>query len=217
MAGKRASRTQSIMRRGVRALIPPERIGQKILLVRGHKVLVDADLAEVYGVTTKRLNEAVKRNADRFPMDFMFRLSDAERDEVVANCDHLARLKFSSQMPLVFTEQGVAMLSSVLRSPKAVAVNVEIMRAFVKLRHLVASSEELTRRIEAIDAKFEGRSKEHAAHIEQIYALLDELINPPEPPKKSRIGFRAPDEDDGEPAAQKTVKKSRKSGGYHNL
>jgi hypothetical protein len=166
----------------------------------------------MYGVSTKTLNQAVKRNAERFPTDFMFRLELTERDEVVANCDHLARLKFSSQLPLVFTEQGVAMLSSVLRSPKAVAVNVEIMRAFVRLRHLVGSSEELSRKIDALDAKFEGKTKEHAAHIEQIYDLLDQLINPPEPPKKSRIGFRAPDDDgESEKAAPRQAKSSRKS------
>ncbi len=117
MAAKRAKRRHPNQIRGMRALVPPERIGGKIVLIRGHKVLVDADLAELYGVSTKRLNEAVKRNAERFPMDFMFRLDESERDELVANCDHLTRLKFSSQMPLVFTEQGVAMLSSVLRRP----------------------------------------------------------------------------------------------------
>jgi hypothetical protein len=197
--------------RATRSLIPQERIGGKILVLRGHKVLVDADLAELYGVATEALNQAVRRNAERFPSDFMFQLSESEKDEVVANCDHLVRLKFSSQMPLVFTEQGVAMLSSVLRSPKAVAVNVEIMRAFVRMRHLVASSESLTRQIEALDAKFEGRTKEHEQHIQQIYALLDELINPPEPPPKKRIGFRAHDEDEAPVAIPKTSKSPKKT------
>ena len=196
--------------RVVRSLIPPERIGGKILVLRGQKVLVDADLAELYGVATEALNQAVRRNEERFPLDFMFQLSEHEKQEVITNCDHLANLKFSRQLPLVFTEQGVAMLSSVLRSPKAVAVNVEIMRAFVKLRHLVASSDALTRQIEALDAKFEGRSKEHEQHIQQLYALLDELINPSEPPPKKRIGFRAHDEDDAPAATRKTIKNTRK-------
>ncbi len=210
MAKRRANK-KSNQHRGMRSLIPAERIGGKILTLRGHKVLVDADLAELYGVPTKILNQAVKRNVERFPTDFMFRLEESERNEVVANCEHLARLKFSSQMPLVFTEQGVAMLSSVLRSPKAVAVNVEIMRAFVKLRHLVASSDALTRQIEALDAKFEGRSKEHEQHIQQLYALLDELIHPSEPPPKKRIGFRAHDGDDAPVAAGKTIKNTKKT------
>jgi hypothetical protein len=158
-------------------------------------------LAELYGVSTRRLNEAVRRNADRFPMDFMFRLSASERDELVVGREHLDKLKYSHQPPLVFTEQGVAMLSSVLRSERAVAVNIEIMRAFVRMRHVFASSEELARKIEALDARFESKSKEHSEHIEQIYSLLDQLIDPPEPPKKRRIGFRDPEVD--EPLAAK--------------
>ncbi len=213
----RGRKARSTPRRSVKALVPHERIGGKILVIRGHKVLVDADLAELYGVSTGRFNEAVLRNVGRFPEDFMFRLTDEEKEDVITNCDHLASLKFSRQPPLVFTEQGVAMLSGVLRSPKAVAVNVEIMRAFVRLRHLVASSDVLTRQIEALDAKFEGRTKEHEQHIQQIYALLDELINPPEPPPKKRIGFRADNEDEGLVATRKTPKNSKKTGGYHNL
>ncbi|HVZ37571.1 MAG TPA: ORF6N domain-containing protein [Polyangiaceae bacterium] len=186
-------------------------IGSRILLVRGQKVLVDADLAELYGVSTKRLNEAVKRNSERFPEDFMFRLSASERDQVVAHCEHLARLKYSKQTPLVFTEQGVAMLSSVLRSPRAVAVNIEIMRAFVRLRHLIASSDDLARRIEELDAKYDAKSKEHAAHIQQIYDLLDQLMNPPEAPKKKPIGFRPHDEDDGKTSGRRMARKARVS------
>ncbi|HVU62493.1 MAG TPA: ORF6N domain-containing protein [Phycisphaerales bacterium] len=195
MAKRKAARRRSEQRKGMRSLLAPEQIGRKILSLRGHKVLVDTDLAELYGVSTKSLNQAVKRNVERFPGDFMFRLTGQERDEVVANCDHLARLKFSAQLPRVFTEQGVAMLSSVLRSPKAVAVNIEIMRAFVRIRQIIGSSEELARRIEALDAKFEGKTREHSEHIQQLYALLDQLMSPPDPPKKRRIGFYDPDVD----------------------
>ena len=211
MAKKRATRLAT------RTLIPAERIGGKILLIRGQKVLVDADLADLYGVSTKRLNEAVKRNEERFPADFMFRLEESERDEVIAHFEHLGNLKFSSQLPLVFTEQGVAMLSSVLRSPRAVAVNIEIMRAFVRLRHAIASSDDLARRIEALDGKYDAKTKEHAAHIAQIYELLDELVNPPEPPKKSRIGFRAPEEEELEMGAAKSGKRTKRTRGYHKL
>jgi hypothetical protein len=196
----------------VRALVPRERIGQRILVIRGHNVLVDADLAELYGVATGTLNQAVKRNADRFPDDFMFRLSAGERDEIVANVGHLGKLRFAPLLPLVFTEQGVAMLSSVLRSPRAVAVNIEIMRAFVRMRQFITTHEGLAKRIEEIDAKFEGRTKEHAAHIEQIYDLLDQLINPPEPPRKGRIGFRSPDEVEADLGSEKPAKNRGKSG-----
>ena len=102
-----------------KSLIPIEVIERRIFLIRGVKVMLDADLAELYGVTTKRLNEQVKRNRSRFPMDFMFRLDKVERDEVVANCDHLKGLKFSYQLPYAFTEYGVSMLSSVLNSRRA--------------------------------------------------------------------------------------------------
>ena len=217
MAKRRTTRRKTAQRRGMRALVPQERIGQKILFIRGHKVLVDADLAELYGVTTGTLNQAVKRNLDRFPDDFMFRLSADERDEAVDSYMHLAKLRFGPVPPLAFTEQGVAMLSSVLSSPRAVAVNIEIIRAFVRMRRFIATHEDLAKQIEVLDAKFEGRTKEHAEHIEQIYGVLDEIINPPEPPKKSRIGFRPPDEENGEPVAKKVAKNTKKIGGYHNL
>jgi hypothetical protein len=174
-----------------RALVPQERIGRRILFIRGQKVLVDADLAQLYGVPTEALNQAVKRNRERFPDDFMFRLEEEEKEQVITNCDHLGALKFSRVPPLVFTEQGVAMLSSVLRGPRAVAVNIEIMRAFVRLRQFIGSHEKLAHWLK----KLEGRANEHGAHIEHLYGLLDELINPPEPAKKRRIGFYDPDVD----------------------
>jgi hypothetical protein len=117
-----------------KSLAPVEQIERAILLIRGHKVMVDADLATLYGVATKVLNQAVTRNERRFPPDFMFRMTESEKDELVTNCDRLQRLKHSTTLPRVFTEQGVAMLSSVLNSDRAVQVNIEIMRAFVRLR-----------------------------------------------------------------------------------
>ena len=108
----------------MKALILHDVIEKKILLIRGHKVMLDRDLAKLYGVATKALNQAVKRNIKRFPDDFMFRLIDSEKEELVTNCDHLKNLKFSSQLPYAFTEQGVAMLSSVLNSERAILVNM---------------------------------------------------------------------------------------------
>src|SRR3989339_2277462 len=109
-------------------LLPEERIERRILVIRGEKVMVDRDLAELYGVSTKRLNEQVKRNIKRFPPDFMFRLNKSETAELVANCDRFKALKHSTTNPHVFTEQGVSMLSSVLNSEKAIDVNVQVMR-----------------------------------------------------------------------------------------
>lgn len=206
MGRKKAIRRSKGTRRTAKALVPQERIGRRILFIRGRKVLVDADLAELYGVPTEALNQAVKRNRERFPDDFMFRLDEEEKEEVITNCDHLRALKFSRVPPLVFTEQGVAMLSSVLRSAKAVAVNIEIMRAFVRLRQFIGSHEKLARQLKQI----EGRTNEHGAHIERLYGLLDDLLNPPEEPKKRKIGFYDPDVDDHD--GEQPLKSSRKKG-----
>jgi hypothetical protein len=121
--------------KGAGHIVPEERIAQGILMIRGHKVMVDADLANLYGVTTKRLNEQVKRNRERFPDDFMFQLTAEEKEQVVANCDHLARLKFSPAIPNVFTEHGAIMAASVLNTPRAVEMSVYVVRAFIRLRH----------------------------------------------------------------------------------
>jgi hypothetical protein len=118
-------------------MIPDEVIMSKIMVVRGVKVMIDNDLAELYGVTTKRLNEQVKRNIKRFPEDFMFQLTAEEKQEVVANCDHLKRLKFSLNMPYAFTEHGAVMLASVLNSDRAITVNIQIVRVFSRMRQLL--------------------------------------------------------------------------------
>jgi hypothetical protein len=129
---------------------PVVRVGtiqHRILLVRGEKVIVDADLAEFYGVSTKVLNQAVRRNKDRFPEDFMFQLNQNEKMEVVTNCDHLERLKYSPVNPLVFTEHGALMAASILNSKRAVEVSLYIVRAFVALRSAVSEHKELARRM----------------------------------------------------------------------
>jgi len=125
------------MARDSGGIIPIERVQDRILLVRGQKVIIDADLAVLYGVNTKRLNEQVKRNRKRFPQDFVFQLSESEKDEVVANCDHLERLKYSPSTPYAFTEHGALMAATVLKTEQAVQVSVYVVRAFVQLRRLL--------------------------------------------------------------------------------
>jgi hypothetical protein len=148
------------------ALIPLERIEQKILRIRGANVMLDEDLAELYGVEVRTLNQAVKRNADRFPDDFMFQLSADEEARVNARLrsqivilEPAGRGKYRKYPPYAFTEQGVAMLSSVLRSPRAVQVNIQIMRTFVNLRRMLASNEDLTRKLAALESNTTHSSK----------------------------------------------------------
>jgi hypothetical protein len=124
-----------------------------IFELRGFKVMIDTDLASLYETETKRLKEQVKRNKDRFPDDFMFELSLEEKEQLVANCDRLNNLKHSSINPMAFTEQGVAMLSSVLRSPKAVKINIEIMRAFVYYRQILLQNQDLYKKVKELDDK----------------------------------------------------------------
>ncbi len=132
-----------------------------IFELRGFKVMIDSDLASLYESETKRLKEQVKRNKDRFPDDFMFELTSEEKEQLVANCDRLKNLKHSSINPMAFTEQGVAMLSSVLRSPKAVKINIEIMRAFVYYRQILIQNQDLYKKVEELDDK-----------INQVYRFL---------------------------------------------
>ena len=163
------------------SLTPVERIEHSILLIRGHKVMLDADLARLYGVTTKRLNEQVRRNRDRFPDDFMFRLTDAEKKEVVANCDHLKTLKFSPNLPYAFTEHGAVMLAAVLNSPVAVDVSIQIVKTFIRLRELLANNKELAKKIEELEKKYDTQFK-------IVFDAIRQLMSAPEP-KKKKIGF----------------------------
>lgn len=164
-----------------------------ICLLRGQRVLLDHRLAEFYGVGTKVLNQAVRRNAARFPDDFLFHLTESEC-VTLGDAQPVPAGRGGRRYPsLAFTEQGVAMLSSVLRSPRAVAVNVEIMRAFVRLRRWAGEHAELAHRLHELEREFGVRTGEHAAHIERIYALLDELVAPEpgeDPEDRERIGFR---------------------------
>lgn len=128
-------------------------IKHKIFTIRNIQVMIDNDLAELYGVPTKRLNEAVKRNISRFPKDFMFQLTEVEKEYVVANCDHLRIIKFSHSLPYVFTEQGVASLSGILKSNKAIEMNIQIMRAFVSMRRFIQKNAELFLRLDTVERK----------------------------------------------------------------
>jgi uncharacterized protein (UPF0147 family) len=153
-----------------------------IFTFRGKKVMVDADLALLYDVPTKRLKEQVKRNIERFPEDFMFELTTNEKNELVANCDRLANLKHSSVLPMAFTEQGVSMLSSVLRSDKAIKMNIEIMRAFARYRALLNENEELRKEIKALDKKV---NEAFQYLLKRLDALHQQKAVPRNP-----IGFR---------------------------
>ena len=176
------------------APVPIAHIENRILLIRGHKVIIDADLAELYGVLTKALNQAVKRNAERFPEDFMIRLTAAEKAGVVTNCDHLARLKFSPTLPYAFTEHGAIQAANVLASPRAVEVSVYVVRAFVRLRELVVSHKELAQRLDHLEARIGKKLATHDQAITGIIDTIRQLMAPPEPAKKRRIGFVTDDD-----------------------
>lgn len=151
-------------------LIPQERIQNSILYIRGQKVMLDRDLAELYGVETRRLNEQVKRNIDRFPVDFMFQLTREEKEEVVANCDHLKSLKFSKTNPYAFTEHGAIMLASILNTSLAVETSILVVRAFIQLRKLLASNEELALKINEMEQKYDS-------NFSVVFQALKQLID----------------------------------------
>jgi len=173
------------MRKSIIA-IPVELIEKRIFLIRGHKVMFDRDLADLYRVGTKALNQAVKRNRERFPDDFMFRLTDSETDELVTICDRFKSLKHATVNPCVFTEQGVAMLSSVLKSERAVQVNIAIMRIFVKIRRVLSTNKELAHKL----SELERRIERHDEEIKAIFEAIRQMVAVEEKPKR-RIGFHA--------------------------
>ncbi len=164
-------------------LVPVGRIDQLILVARGHRVMLDRDLAALYGVETRVLNQAVRRNLSRFPDDFLFPLTRAEVmsiSQIVTS----SGIKFSKHV-FAFTEQGVAMLSSVLKSPRAVQVNIEIMRAFVRLREAMATNRELAQKLRELEGKIAG----HDEQIRAIFEAIRQLVAPPPASPKPEIGF----------------------------
>ncbi len=156
-----------------------------ILTLRGRKILIDADLAAIYGVETRTLNQAVKRNAERFPEDFIFALNAAEKLKVITNCDHLARLKFAKSMPFAFTEHGAIMAATVLNSKQAVTMSVYVVRAFIQMREQLAANSEILRRLAEIDKTL----LQHNAGLRDIYQKLRPLLQPATDPPRRRIGF----------------------------
>lgn len=169
----------------MKKLVPEETIAMKILLIRGHKVMLDSDLARLYGVTTKRLNEQVKRNRERFPRDFMFQLTTREKAKVVASCDHLGHLKFASTLPYVFTEHGAVMLASVLNSPVAIEASIRVVRVFVRLKQILSSNRKLATKLDELELKIET----HDAEIRSLFKAIRQLMEPPPEPTRRQIGF----------------------------
>ena len=165
--------------------IPDTIIISRILNLRSKKVMIDKDMAELYGVTTKRLNEQVKRNLLRFPEDFMFQITQQEKDEVVANCDHLKSLKFSSTMPYVFTEHGAVMLASVLNSERAIQMNIQIVRIFAQLREMALTHKDILIKLAKIEKKITNQDED----IKLLFDAVKSLLKEPEV-KREKIGYK---------------------------
>lgn len=165
-------------------LIPQETIEQRIFLIRNQKVMIDRDLAELYGVETKHLNRQIKRNIQRFPEEFMFQLTIEERNQLVTICHRFKTMKHSSSLPYAFTEHGVAMIASVLKSDRAVKISIHIIKAFVKLREILSSHKELANKLAQLERKIENHDEE----IRLIFDAIRQLMAPPEPRQK-QIGF----------------------------
>ena len=174
-------------------LLPMEAIEKRIFLIRNQKVMIDADFAELYGVTTKRLNEQVKRNKGRFPEDFMFKLTKKEKQELVANCDHLIRLKYSPVMPNAFTEHGAIMLAAVLNSQKAIEMSLFVVRAFIRLREIISTHKELAQKLKELELKIDS----HDQHIQAIFLQMSSFGRSYKP-------------------THNTTRKTKKKNGIHN-
>jgi len=165
-------------------LVPAESVITKIVVIKNQKVILDRDLAALYGVETRALKQAVRRNIKRFPEDFMFQLGKKEIDQMVSQTVIPSKSYFGGANPMAFTEQGVAMLSSVLKSERAIEVNILIMRAFVKLREIISTHKKVEEKLKDLESKL----KEHDDQIVEIVQVINQLIAPPETPKK-KIGF----------------------------
>lgn len=167
------------------AIVAFNQIESHILEIRGQKVMLDADLSIIYGVPTKRLNEQVKRNIERFPDDFMFKLTKEEASKVVANCDHLKDLKFSYQMPYAFTEHGALMLASILNSAIAIHASVSIVRAFVKMRSMLLANKDLAKKIDTLEKK----STKYDENFKVVFDAIRQLMLPVDIKSKRSVGF----------------------------
>jgi hypothetical protein len=163
-------------------VIYEENIANCICFIRGAKVMLDSDLAMLYGVSTKKINQAVKRNIDRFPSEFMFQLTDNEKKEVVTVCDHLQKIKYSPYLPFAFTEHGVIMVASILNNSQAVAVSIQVVRTFVKLRSVLLSHKELAKKIEEMEEKYDEQFR-------IVFAAIKALMKEEEKPRNP-IGYK---------------------------
>ena len=183
---RNAGKPDALVKLSMKRLKPIESL---ILTIRGHKVLIDADLASIYDVETRTLNQAVKRNIERFPEDFLFHLNAKEKAEVITNCDHLNQLKFAKSLPFAFTEHGAIMAATVLNSKQAVSMSVFVVRAFVQMREQLAANREILKRMAEID----NTLLQHDAGLRDIYRKLLPLLQPAPIPSKRRIGFGSDD------------------------
>ena len=179
-------------------IMPVDQIVATILEMRGKKVIIDADLARLYGVTTKQLNQAVKRNVERFPEDFMFTLTDAEKMELVTNCDQFVRLRHSTALPHAFTEHGALMAATVLNTPKAIEVSVYVVRAFIELRAMLAAHADMAVKLERIERKLlaglhllETHDDMLTDHENQLEYIIQTLRQVQQQKTQRQIGFRA--------------------------
>lgn len=173
-------------------LHPVEFIASRIIVIRGQKAMIANDLAELYGVTTKRLNEQVKRNINRFPKDFMFQLSEEEKQEVVANCDHLNKIKYSKTLPYAFTEHGAIQAANVLNSDLAAEISIYVVRAFVHLRELLSTNNELLQKFKELELRIERKVETHDQAIAGILRTIHQMMIS-ENSEKRPIGFVHPD------------------------
>ena len=167
-------------------LIPQEKIEQRIFVIRRRKVMLDRDLAELFGVKTRHLNRQMKRNIRRFPEEFMFQLTKKERDELVPIWHQFKKMKHSYALPYAFTEHGVAMLASVLHSDRAIKMSIIIIKTFVKLRQILATHKELAYKLREL----ENRVGKHDSDIQAIFQAIKQLLEPPPAKEKKVIGFR---------------------------
>lgn len=161
--------------------VPIERIEEYILLLRGQRVMLDADLAKLYGASTKRLNEQVKRNIERFPADFMFQLNEKEKSDVVANCDRFKNMKHSTVLPYAFTEHGAVMLANVINNKIAVQASIQVVRTFIRLRELLNTHKDLAQKLVQLEKRYDSQFK-------MVFDAIRELMTTPSK-KSKRIGF----------------------------
>jgi len=164
-------------------VIYEENIANCICFIRGEKVMLDSDLAALYGVSTKRINQAVKRNIERFPSEFMFQLTEIEKQEVVTKCDHLQKIKYSPYLPFAFTKHGAIMIASLLNGPVAVAVSIQMVRTFVKLRSVLSSHKELAKKIEDMEAKYDEQFR-------LVFTAIKALMTEEDVKPRTPIGFK---------------------------